>query len=98
MATKITIGYEVRTGSKQDFYTLWKIITIDRTDEIQPGQSIFNAVGDNMFFRRYKRFIQNLAKTPDEAYEKAVSLGAKVNRSDFDFDLKTSDKARSSHK
>jgi len=88
-----TIEYEISTGIKSDFYTLWKTVTIDLRPRHSDGSFKYpegrvNSVGGNMDYHIYFGFVQNLAKDRLGAIAKAKELGADISEDRFEFDLK----------
>ena len=87
-----TVEYEIGTGSKSDFYTLWKITTIDLRPRDNDGNILsefkLNAVGRNMYYHIYISFVQNLGKTVEHAQQTLDKLGIVLSHTVFDFDLK----------
>ena len=81
MIRQRTITYEVGTGEKQDFYTLWKIIEVHLEPKNKDGQTRGG-------YFMHVRFVQNLGKTKEAALLKARELNIPINEDDFDFNLK----------
>lgn len=92
---KVTKEHYFGTGYKSEFYTLWLEITVDLIERDENGEIIeakrkgVNSLGTGvMDFFVHNRFVQNLSKTKEGAYKKALSLGVNCSLKDFDFDLK----------
>lgn len=87
-----TIEYDISTGSKSEYYTLWATTTIDLRPRNDNGEIIsnfkLNAVGGNMYYHVHINFIQNLGKTKESSMKKLDEMGISINESAFDFDLK----------
>lgn len=87
-----TVTYDIATGAKEDFYTLWRTTEVDLRPRDENGnvKENFreNAVGGNMYYHVHINFVQNLGKTKEVAKAKIVELGINVDLSQFDFDLK----------
>lgn len=88
----VTREYDIATGSKQDFYTLWLTKHVDLRPRDAQGNILetfkANAVGGNMYYHVHIIFIQNLGKTKESALEKAIELGVPIKTEQFDFELK----------
>ena len=87
-----TREYDIATGRKQDFYTLWCTKRVDLRPRDSDGNVLesfkSNASGGNMYYHVHIIFIQNLAKTKEKAFEKAIQLGIPIKSEQLDFDLK----------
>lgn len=87
-----TIEYDISTGGKEDFYTLWETITADLRPRDEKGNVTsnfrINGVGGNMYYHVNIRFVQNLGKTVDAAKSKLAELGISVDESQFGLELK----------
>ena len=90
-----TVEYDIGTGYKSEFYTLWKTTTVDQRPRDEEGNvtETFrpNSVGGNMYYHIHIRFVQNLAKTKEGAIAKVREMELSesvVPLSAFDFDLK----------
>ena len=95
VVSTITKEYEIGTGPKGEFYTLWLFMTVDLIERDEKGEIIeakrkgLNSLGTSvMDFFVHHRFIQNLGKTKAAALEKAKALGVNCGLKDFNFDLK----------
>lgn len=77
-----TTVYDISTGKKEDFYTLWATTTIDLRPRDSEGNILsnfrLNAVGGNMYYFVRIRFVQNLAKTREDAIAKVRELGLDI--------------------
>lgn len=88
------IEYDIATGGKQDFYTLWKTTRVDLRPRNSEGEILehfrANSLGGNMYYHVHIKFVQNLAKTKEGAILKLQELGldAKVDPEQFEFELK----------
>tara|TARA_R110000772_G_C13310332_1_gene440649 strand:- start:45762 stop:46295 length:534 start_codon:yes stop_codon:yes gene_type:complete len=90
-----TTTVDICTGSKSEFYTLWVTRDIDLRPRNADGSikemktsEVINSIGGHMYLHSHTKFVQNLAKTPEEAFAKALELGYKVTEEDFSFNLK----------
>lgn len=87
-----TVTYDIATGSKSEFYTLWKTVHVDLRPRDEQGNVTENykrnAVGGNMYYHVHIRFVQNLAKTKEDAILKLKELGVDLPDTAFDFELK----------
>lgn len=87
-----TIEYDIATGGKQDFYTLWKTTRVDLRPRDKSGDILENfrpnATGGNMYYHVHIKFVQNLGKTKDAARRKIADLGVAIDDRQFEFDLK----------
>lgn len=87
-----TTTYDISTGRKEDFYTLWATTIIDLRPRDSEGNILsnfrVNAVGGNMYYFVRIRFVQNLAKTRKDAISKVREMGLDIPESQFNDDLK----------
>ena len=87
-----TVEYDISTGVKSEFYTLWKTTKVDLRPRDEEGNITetfrLNSVGGNMYYHIHIRFVQNLAKSKEDAKAKVAEMGLNIPDSDFEFDLK----------
>lgn len=87
-----TRKYEISTGSKSDYYTLWCTRTIDLRPRDENGNIIEhyrrNSIGGNMYYHVRLNFVKNLSKDRDTAIAKVKEMGIDIPDREFDFDLK----------
>ena len=88
----ITVKYHVYTGEKQEYYTLWKEMTVDYRPLDENGnpyhpQDAINIFGKSMLCFTHWYFVQNLAKTKEGAIDKCRELGIEVEEREFNFNL-----------
>lgn len=87
-----TVTYDIATGAKSDFYTLWKTVHVDLRPRDAEGNITenyrMNSIGGNMYYHVHIKFVQNLSKTKEGAILKLQELGVDLPDSAFDFDLK----------
>ena len=88
----ITVTYHIDTGEKQEYYTLWKEITLDYRPLDESGkpyhpENYVNKFGKSMLYFKHWYFVQNLAKTKEDAIAKCSELGIEVDEKEFEFNL-----------
>ena len=90
-----TVKYDIGTGYKSEYYTLWKTTTVDQRPRDEEGNVTetfkLNSVGGNMYYHVHVKFVQNLSKTKEGAIAKIREMGiseSDIPLSSFDFDLK----------
>ncbi len=87
-----TVEYDIGTGVKNDFYTLWRTTTVDLRPRDDDGKILsnykVNSLGGNMYYHIYFTFCQNLGKTKEAALSKLNELNIELSPDVFDFDLK----------
>lgn len=78
-----TIEYDISTGEKCEFYTLWSHKTIDLRRRDKNNEVIdelrINSMGTNMDYHIYDRFIQNLSLNEKGAKAKLLELNVPFN-------------------
>jgi hypothetical protein len=89
------VEWDISTGDKSEFYTLWRTIDVDLRPRNADGSikkmersEVINSIGGHLYLHTHQKFIQNLSKDPKEALAKALELGAEVTEDNFTFDLK----------
>ena len=87
-----TVEYDIATGEKSEFYTLWKTTKVDLRPRDEDGNITetfrLNSVGGNMYYHIHIKFVQNLSMTKEGAIEKVREMGIDIPNTAFDFDLK----------
>ena len=82
-----TVEYEIGTGAKSDFYTLWRTTIYDFRPRNEKGEIVETTLMRNLC-PVYISFIQNLGKTIEQSKLTLDKLGVSLDDEAFDFNLK----------